>query len=261
MKRIIFFLILVVFLITFHFLGILTPVEKSIISAAIPIGDIFHGFFGFFGDTYQKYLSRKDFEEENKRLIERTRDLTTEKAELNLLREENASLKKMLSFFEGTDYKNVTARIIGKTTEGERNAIIINKGAEDGMVENLPIIAEGGVLIGKIIKVSLNISTVLLLSDGGSQVAGMIQNKNQTIGIIKGGYGLGTRMEFIPQTEVIKSDEIVITSGVEIEIPKGLLVGAVESVIKEEYTPFQTVTIKPLLDYEKLDFVSALIVK
>ncbi|NQU83299.1 MAG: rod shape-determining protein MreC [Parcubacteria group bacterium] len=259
MKRIIFFTVLGAILIVFHFFGVLNPIENIIIKTATPIGNIFRGSFNYFNDSYQKYLSGRDIEEENKRLRERVKELIKERVEINLLREENTSFKNMLSFLEDKKYGSITARIIGKTTEGGINTIIINRGEKDGVMNNLPVIAENGVLIGKIIKVTPFTSTILLISDGNSNVAGMIQNKNKTVGIVKGGYGLGVRMELVPQNEIIETDEIVITSGLELEIPKGLLIGTVESVIREPRTPFQTITIKALLEYEKLDFVSVLI--
>lgn len=259
MKRIFFFTTLIALLITLRFFGILTPVENIVLRAAIPVGNVFHGVFGFFSDGYHKYLSRKDFEEENKRLRERIKELVVERAEINILQEENISLKKMLLFLQEENYKNVTARIIGKTAEGDISTIILNKGEQDGIKNNLPVIAESGIIIGKIIKVTPLTSTVLLLSDGSSKVAGMVQNNDKTIGVVKGGYGLGIRMELISQTETIETDEIVITSGLELEVPKGLLIGTVESIVKEPYAPFQTIVIKPLLNFEKLDFVSVIV--
>ncbi|MEA3272929.1 MAG: rod shape-determining protein MreC [Patescibacteria group bacterium] len=259
MKRIFFFTVLIAAIILLYILGILTPVENIILKTATPVGNVFRGFFGFFDNTYQKFLSGKDFEEENKRLRERIKELIAERVELDILQEENTSLKKMLSFLDEKNYENVTARVVGKTAEGDISAIIINKGKRDGITNNLPVITKSGILIGKIIKVTQLTSTVLLLSDGNSKIAGMVQNSDKTIGLIKGGYGLGVRMELIPQTEIIETDEIVITSGAEPEIPKGLLIGTVESTVKEPHTPFQTVIIKPLVDYDKIDIVSILI--
>lgn len=258
MKRVVFFTTIIIAVILLHFLGILSPIEKIVLRLATPISSAFQGAFNFFSGNYEDYLSKEELENENKRLRERIKELLVERAEINILQQENTSLKKMLSFLEEKKYEGTTARIIGKTAEGDVGTIVINRGYDDGVLNNAPVITQSGILIGKVIKTTANNATVLLLSDGSSEIAGMIQNKGETIGVVKGGYGLGIRMELIPQTEEIKTDEIVVTSGLELEIPKGLLIGTVESVIKEENTPFQTITIKPLLNYEKLDFVSVL---
>lgn len=260
MKRLFIFLVFITVVVFLHTLGLLSPVEKAILKISAPLQIAFRGILNWGGELNQSYFSRKELEEENKRLRERLKELIVDNIEFNQLRDENTSLKKMLSFFEKNSYNQIAARVIGKTAEGDISTIIINKGGQDGVDVNFPVIAENGILIGKVMKVADNSSTILLISDGSSKISGMIQNKTKTVGVLKGGYGLGIRMEFIPQNEKINENEIVITAGLETEIPKGLAIGSVESAIIEQNSPFQTIIIKPLLDYEKIDFVSVLTV-
>lgn len=258
MKRLVFFSVLIVAIITLHLSGALYFFEKTVFKTTEPASKIFGGFFNFFGEVYERIINYKNLEEENRRLREKVKELVVDKNEFNILLEENNSLKNIISFSEEAQKEIVAARVLGKVAEGDIDAIIINKGEKDGIGVNMAVVAEKGILIGKIAKVSSFSSVVLLLSDGSSSIAGMIQNKTKTTGVVRGGYGLGIRLELIPQTEEIRSDDIVVSSGVEFEIPRGLLIGTIESVIKEPNMPFQSTVVKPLLDYEKLDIVAVI---
>ncbi len=258
MKRLIFFSVLIVAVIVLHLVGALSLLEKTAFMAAEPASKVFGGFFNFFGEAYERIINYKNLEEENKRLREKVRELVVDKNEFNILLEENSALKNLISFSGGEQKETIFARVLGKATEGDIDAVIINKGEKDGIAVNMPVVAEKGILIGKIIKVSAFSSVVLLLSDGASTIAGMVQNKTKTAGVVRGGYGLGIRLELVPQIEEIKSDDIIVSSGVELEMPKGLLIGAIESVIKEPNTPFQSAIVKPFLDFEKLDIVAVI---
>lgn len=256
MKRLIFFSVLIVAVIVLHLAGALSFFEKTAFTAAEPASMVFGGFFNFFGDVYERVVNYKNLEEENKRLREKVKELVVDKNEFAKILEENNTLKNLISFSEEEQKEIISARVLGKVAEGDIDAIIINKGEKDGVILNLPVVAEKGILIGKVIKVSSFSSVVLLLSDGSSNVAGIVQNRTKTSGVVRGGYGLGIRLVLIPQTEEIRPDDIVVSSGVEVEMPKGLLIGIIESVIKEPSTPFQSAIVKPLLDYEKLDIVA-----
>jgi rod shape-determining protein MreC len=258
MKRLIFFSVLIVAIITLHLVGALSFFEKTVFTAAEPASRVFGGFFNFFGNVYERVANYQNLEEENRRLREKIKELVVEKNEFNILLEENNALKNIISFSKEEQKEIVAARVLGKSAEGDIDAIIINKGEKDGVKINAPVIAETGILVGKVVKVSSFSSVVLLLSDGSSSIAGMVQNKTKTTGVVRGGYGLGIRLELVPQTEELKMSDIVISSGVEFEIPKGLLIGTIESVIKELNMPFQSAIVKPLLDYEKLDIVAVL---
>lgn len=258
MKRVIFFSVLIVAIMVLHFVGALSFFEKTAFTAAEPASKIFGGFFNFFEDICERVINYKNLEEENRRLRKKVKELVVDKNEFTETLEENNTLKNLISFAKEEQQKIITAQVLGKVAESEIDAIIINKGEKDGVLLNLPVIAEKGILVGKVIKVFSFSSVVLLLSDGSSNTAGMVQNRTKTAGVIKGGYGLGIRLVLIPQTEEIMPDDIVISSGVEVEMPKGLVIGTIESIIKEPNTPFQSAIVKPLLDYEKLDIVAVL---
>ncbi|MCF6276533.1 MAG: rod shape-determining protein MreC [Candidatus Magasanikbacteria bacterium] len=242
----------VIFLtILLHFSGWVSPIENF-------VRDIFNGGVG---SVYK--LSLNIDEQQNKNLV--CPDLQTElnklkidRAKLILLEEENEQLREQLNFFIDKKFNYIGAQVIGKDFEPFSSSIILNKGKKDGIEIGNPVIASGGVLVGKIIKSEDTTSVVRLINDNQSKIAGTLTNKDTSMGLVEGGYGISVHMNLIPQNETIHIGDTVITSGLEARIPRGLLIGTVEAVEKEPYQPFQKAILQPLSDLDKLFLVSVI---
>ena len=65
-------------------------------------------------------------------------------------------------------------------------------------------------------------------------------------------------MDFIPRNEVVLVGDMVVTSGLEETIPRGLLIGEVAVAQNEAYQPFQQAVLTPSTDLTKLFIVSVL---
>ncbi|MBU0619941.1 rod shape-determining protein MreC, partial [Patescibacteria group bacterium] len=79
-----------------------------------------------------------------------------------------------------------------------------------------------------------------------------------TMGIIEGEFGLTIKMDFIPQNKRINNEDIVITSGLEKNIPKGLVIGKITRINKNNNEVWQNAIIEPLADLDNLIIVSVL---
>jgi rod shape-determining protein MreC len=243
---------IIILIIVFHFLGILNPFENFIKSALnLGVAPLYKIGVNINDKQNQSFVCY-DLQQE-------LSELKIDRAKLTLLEDENNQLKEQLAFFENKKYDHVGAKVIGKDYELFGNSIILNKGSNDGIEEGDPVIVSNGVLVGKVLKVDETTSVVRLLSDNQSRVAATLTNKDKSIGLIEGGYGISIRMNLIPQNEMINIGDIVITSGLEEKIPRGLLIGSVEAVEKEPYQPFQRAVLTPLSVLEKVFLVSVII--
>lgn len=196
--------------------------------------------------------------EDNNRLSYELSRAVVDKARNSVLETENALLKKELGFKEKSVRKTVLARIIGKNNLDDTETVIINKGASDGLGLGQAVVYADGILIGKTIKIFNDFSFVRLVNDSDITVAAAITNADHTTGIIRGERGLSLRMELIPQNEIVSVGDVIITSGLETGIPRGLVVGTVDSVIKESRSPFQTAIIRSPVNFSNLDYVLVL---
>ena len=68
-------------------------------------------------------------------------------------------------------------------------------------------------------------------------------------------------IQILPESLInqIAAGDLVITSGLEPNIPRGLVLGSVDSIIKEVRNPFQTAIIRSPVDFNNLDYVLVII--
>lgn len=255
-----FLTIFIVFLVVvvLHYSHILSPVENLAMKVLGPVGSGFYSFSQKIGLLSRPETSSADYE---KLLAERNL-LVAENADLKLLEQENEELRTALDFLKEKPYSSLAANIIGRDPNFS-NYFILNKGLKDGVKDNLPVVSPEGILVGKILKAEDNLSVMLIPTDTNFQTAAAIlgKTKGNTSGLVQGEKGLGVTMQFIPQDEDVSVGDTVVTSGLELNMPKGLVIGRVAEVKKESRNIFSEATISPLVVYENLDIVMILLPK
>ena len=65
-------------------------------------------------------------------------------------------------------------------------------------------------------------------------------------------------MDFIAQDEEISTGDLVISSGLEENIPRGLVIGEVSKINSDSNEIWKSVVIEPLVDFDDLIIVSVL---
>ena len=250
-------------LIFLHITKILSPIESFVTGILNPMLSGFYSVSSSVRTTYNEQTSKKDLLARIKQLESQANRLTVENVELKILEQENQILRQHLKFLTKYEKRYVLGNIIFRGSLDNPTAasqtIIINKGAKDGLLPGLAVVSSRGVIIGKIIKVKNNLAEVYLTTNPSCKLAAAIQNQDETSGIVQGELGLTVRMEFIPQTEEIKAGGTVVTSGLEQNIPRGLVIGKVTQVIKESNELWQSAVIEPLVDLDELIIVSVLL--
>src|SRR3989338_3509333 len=180
----------VVLTIIMHAIGWLRPVE-----------DFFRSFINpASGIIYRASTALSRFTSDDGGVCKETfTSCVLDQAELTRLREDNAELRAQLNFLDRTGYTSVGAEVIGRNIDPIGTTLIINRGIQSGITKNYPVIASGGNIIGKIVRAEKNTAIVRLLNDNANKVAATVMNRDKSIGLVEGGYGLSVRMNFIPQ--------------------------------------------------------------
>jgi rod shape-determining protein MreC len=245
-------ILVLLILIVLRFSGILSPIESLFFKVLNPVGSFVYGLEQKVRNIWKEDISQEEYDN----LKKENQQLIVENIKLRTLEEENSRLKEILDFTNSSQYKFLTAGIMGRDPL-RQNYFILNRGSDDGVQNGLSVISPEGILVGKIIKTDKRISTMILPTDTSFQTAGAIFTKSgeKTVGIITGERGLGIKMEFIRQGEDIDKDDIVATSGLEFNMPKGLVVGKIAEVNREDKVVFGTAVISPPLSYENLSVV------
>lgn len=216
-----------------------------------------------FSSNIKSYLSKRksydDIDKENNNLkIERDillkekSTLQSEIRDLNITRQEE-------DFLQDKGYAGIVARVIGRTSDSLHEEIIINTGTDKGLENGYAIVAQNGFLIGKITESHKYISKVRLLVDRQSEVAAVVQNETNSPGLVTGQHGLSLKMQLIPQNEIITRDQIVITSGLESNIPRGLIIGQISSTALNPGDIFQNAVIISPIRFNQLQIVTIII--
>lgn len=246
-----------------HYAGALRMLENSVIKILAPI----EGKFFYLGQEIDTYYDEKNISKEellmiNKRLEEENEKLLAEMVGLKVLADENKILREQLDFYTQFEYQKVLTNIINKGEGLTVNQIVtLDRGSNDGIKVGQAVIGGQGHIVGKIFKVTNKLSYAYLITDERSLLAATISDKATIDGLTNGELGLTIKMDFVPQqtTEQLALNDIVITSGLEQNIPKGLIIGKIQEVMKEDNDLFQTAIIDPIVDLNSLSIVSVII--
>jgi len=247
----------VIFLIIFlHFSGWIRSFESLIRDIVQPGSQVLYEWSVAISD--EQFSNPEELAAAYKKLKEAYTRNQIDAARLALITRENAELREQLLFFDKNTSAHVGANVIGKSVDPLSNTILIDKGEQDYVVVNDPVVAAEGVLIGRITMVQEKQATVRLINDDQSKVGATLINRERSIGLVEGGFGISVQMTFIPQNESVTIGDLVVTSGLSDDMPRGLLIGTVESVEKQPYQPFQMAIISPAVDLDRLLIVSVL---
>lgn len=171
------------------------------------------------------------------------------KVKLSQLEKENESIKKLL----GAPLPAIWRFIPAKVLSVKNGIMTINQGLDVGIKENQVVVFEN-VLVGRIIKVNPQLSKIMLPTDKDSNIKAKIIEANGR-GMVRSEAGNVLILDEVLQEVGLLKGQVVVTTGEEEIYPPNLIIGKIESVVKEETAIYQKAVINPLVDYEKLEEV------
>lgn len=195
--------------------------------------------FGALGNIAQNATASSETLSELKK---RNEELTAQVAELSEAQETAERLEKLVGLKSTYSLESTAARIIGSTGDAWTDSVIIDKGSDSGFEVGMPVCSSGGV-IGQIIEVSANTSTVRLITDDQSGVSAMIQG-SRAQGVLKGQADGTLRLEYVVSDAEVATGDIVITSGIGGTFPKGLPLGTVASIDRAPNAVYYTIVVR-----------------
>ncbi|MBI2042613.1 MAG: rod shape-determining protein MreC [Candidatus Nealsonbacteria bacterium] len=168
-------------------------------------------------------------------------ELMSEIIELQKVIDENAVMRDALGIGLEKEFDLEMAEVIGKDIN--RDSVFIDRGSNDGLSKDMPVINQQKVLLGKISEVYSYRSRVTLISDKSSsfdaEVFGGVS------GLLSGRGGGKISLELLPKNEEIKEGSLVISSALGGIFPSGLLIGTIQTVKKNDIEPFQAAEVSP----------------
>jgi rod shape-determining protein MreC len=202
---------------------------------------------------WQEYVALRHVREDNRQL---RRDLDVLQRQNNDLRESAVAAQRLGSLLEFKEQfvpHTVAARVVGRDSTNWYSSVILNKGDRDGIQPEMGVMTSAGI-VGRVVKTGPFSSIVLLVTDPHNAITGIIQ-RSRDEGIVEGTFQGRARIKYLPLLASIRVGDIVVTSGLTGGFPRGIVIGTVLTMQKEEGELFQSAEIAPQADLSKLEEV------
>jgi rod shape-determining protein MreC len=163
---------------------------------------------------------------------------------LQALADENDRLRGLLGGTRGDRLAVQMADVLEIDLDPERQRIVLDVGANQGVHVGQAVIDTGGVM-GQVIEVTSGQATVLLVSDPDHAVP--VQAVRSGLRLIAYGTGRGDRLTVpnIPQSGDLKVGDELVTSGIGGRFPAGFPVGRVTALQPDPNHSFVAATLTP----------------
>lgn len=221
--------------------GAITPLEKAVVNTQRFTRDIWHNY------VYLRGVRR-----ENRELKAQLDQMKLEQVRLKEDAEMARRLQYLLAFKEQHVDQTVAAQVIGTSGSDQSRVLYIDKGSKDGLKTDMAVITPNGI-VGKIVQVFPDSAQVLPINDQLSGV-GVALKSTRLQGILRGGAGGTTTVQYIMADERVQPGEEIVTSGGDRIFPKGLPVGKVVDV-QQGKDLFLNIRIAPSAQLDRLEEV------
>ncbi len=251
------FVCIVLAITTYKFKDSVAPVKTLVGSVMTPMQKGINQVGGYIHSKTELLTSIEELRDENEALKKELNDVTStnkvlqqDHYELNTLRD----LYKLDQKY--SDYPKVAAEVIERSGNWY-STMKIDKGTKDGLAVNMNVIAGEG-LVGIITEVGYNYSTVRLITDDNSNVSGMFLKTGDTCNVTGNLQLIDSGLmdlSIIKKDANVETGYEVVTSKISERFLPGILVGYVESIKTGEDKVTKTGSIRPAVDFTKLDTV------
>lgn len=239
--------------------GVLESVRSTARDAFAPVQTAADKVFSPVGDFFGGITRYGHLKAENARLRRQLADARgAGLAASDAVRERQDLLKlQQLSF--ATDIQTVPARVVATSPSNFELTVQIDRGTGAGLAKGMPVVSGAG-LVGKLVEVSQERATVLLMTDPSFNV-GIRFSGTGDVGVARGqGASQPLPVDLIDIGVKVVPHEVVVTSGLQGSVfPPGIPVGTVRTAKKPPGALQQDILIDPVADLRRIEFVKVLL--
>jgi rod shape-determining protein MreC len=230
------------------------PIESVAAAVVHPVGDT----IGAIADAPGAQRRADRMEKENQRLREQLRAEKLDAARAD-------QLDRLLGSAGLGGYKVVAARVIS-AGQGFEDTVTLDVGTASGVRPDMTVMTGDG-LVGRITRVGLSTSTVLLATDADSSVGARLED-SQEIGIVQGqgsrrigGGSTPLRFQLLDSNAPLQPGQRIVTFGSQGDRPyvPGVPVGVVRRVEQTPGSLTRTAFVTPFVHFSRLDVVGVVV--
>ena len=150
----------------------------------------------------------------------------------------------------------MVARVIGRSILPMQHTILLDKGSGDGIVLDT-VVADANGIVGRIVELHATTSLAILLTDPDSRIAAMVERSRES-GLLVGNARGQCELIYLGAQADISADDRIVTAGLGGIFPKGLTLGTVTQVTRNEVSGYAVATVQPSVQMGRLEEVLCL---
>lgn len=220
--------------------GLLDRMRFGLEAAAYPLRIALQSPAAAWRWTREVFESRAALQEENRRLRDALRAQQLLAMRRESLERENAELRGLRLSLPAVAERWLPAQVIGQDSDGQRQRIVVDRGARNGVFKSQAVVAGDGV-IGQSLRVGPWSTEIILLSDPEHGVPVQLARTGlRTLAIGAGAPG-ALELPYLPLQTDIKVGDKLVTSGLGGVFPAGYPVAEVVEVRRDGASPLAQV--------------------
>lgn len=236
-------------------------VEKGIATVVSPVQNSFSKIVNNIADELRKIKLRVNIEKEYNKLLAENEKLVYDAMLANELKIQLSQYSGLFDEISLNESMNpVACKVIGRDNSNYFSVFTINKGSLSG-IEDFMAVTSNGALIGYTYNVSLNKANVRTIIDSEASIAALIQSSRDQ-GTIRGTLGIDgkpmCRMYYLPNENLPRPGDEVVTSGVGMSFPRGIPIGIVRESTRGMEENKQFIVVEPKHDFRHIENVIVL---
>ncbi len=231
---------------------VFSPIQTALTTATTYVRDLVYGVKDYFRMSDDLAAARMEINDLKLQLQ------TLEEAAL-----ENERLRELLDIKDRYESQDpLYARVIARDPGVWFDTFSINQGTSSGVAVNMAVITADG-LVGRVYEVGLNYAKVISIIDSRSAVACLIERTRDN-GVMRGQITANSTdsqcyMYYLPAVNDVSPGDTVITSGEDKLFPKGITVGTVTAVSRQQTdSSDRYIIVQPAVDFTSIEEVLVL---
>lgn len=238
--------------------SILTPLRTGVGYVLIPFQSGVNAIGTSLYNHIRDFSTMQEAQAENEELKSRVAELTEENNRLQAEQYELERLRELYALDQDyMQYEKVAARVIAKDSGNWFQIFRINKGSNNGIKENMNVIAGGG-LVGIVTDVGANYATVRSIIDDASRVSCMSMRSGDNC-IVSGDLTLFQEgllgLDHVKKEADIQEGDKIVTSNISDVFLPGILVGYATELTTDSNNVTKSGQIVPVAEFDNLQEV------
>ena len=239
------------------------PVTSALEVLATPFRSASAAVSSWTQARYDRAFRYEELAAENEALRRRVAELERDAIAGQDAQRENERMKDLLGLAEARpELQYRDAAVVRRASSNWTSDLTIDRGASGGVENGDCVIDQNGYLIGVVTEAGINSSRVTTILDPRLELGGRVARTDEDA-ILEGDFTLMQegllRLSFVSEEAKLVTGDQVTTSGLGGVYPRGLVAGAVRSIIVEEDGVSRYAQVEPAADIAGVQYVYVIV--